>query len=303
MKLSYTGARNHFGNLVNASDTTTLALADTLMNLRRRVILSARPWWFLEKAFTLTTLASTQFYALPGQVDRLLSDPYITVSSTRYKPKECVSRAEWDRINETSYTSDVPEWWILYANQVGFWPTPASASNTITLNAKQKVVDLSVADYTTGTIVSVAAAGTAIVGSSTSWTAGMIGKYIKITAGNAANLGDDIWYLISAVTDTTHLTIANAYGGAAIATGSANYTIGQLSILPEAYDELPLFMALQVYYTSPDGNPEKATMYASMAKDLYSQMLSDHSNRTGGRVLDEGLGEDDPMNPNLFITL
>lgn len=301
--LSYTGQRNHFGDLARDSQSATLTLADTLINQRRRVVLAARNWWFLEKAFTLVTAASTQFYAIPGQVERLLSAPYITVGGSRYVPDECPNRETWDRLNESSVVSDFPEFWILYGYQLGFYPTPASASNTITLNAKQRVVDLSVADYSTGSIVSVANGGTAVVGTGTSWTAGMAGKWLKITSGNAANLGDDTWYQISSVTDATHITLNSAYGGTAIAAATSPYIIGQMSILPDAYDELPIFLALQVYFTSVDPKPNKATLYASMAKDLYSQMLTDQSNRTGGRVVDWGLEDDDVLNPNLTISL
>lgn len=301
--LSYTGQRNLFGDLVRNSSSATLTLADTLINQRRKVVLSARPWWFLEKAFTLSTTASTQFYAIPGQIDRILSSPYITVGGNRYVPKECPSREVWDQLNQSSYTSDFPEWWILYGNQIGFFPTPATSSNTITFNAKQKVVDLSVADYTTGTIVSVSNGGTAVVGSSTSWTTGMAGKWLKIASGNAANLGDDIWYQVSSVGGATAITLNNPYGGTAIAAGSASYTLGQMSILPDAYDELPLYLALQTYFTSVDPNEKKAALYASMSKDLYSQMLTDHSNNTGGRVVDWGLEEEAIINPNLRITL
>lgn len=301
--LSYTGQRNLFGELVRSSAAANLTIADTLINQRRKVVLAARQWWFLEKEFTLTTAASTQNYAIPGQVERLLSSPYITVGSTRYTPRECPSRDYWNMLNETSYTSDFPEWWFLSGTTLSFFPTPASASNTITLNAKQRVIDLSVADYTTGTITSITNGATAVVGATTSWTTGMAGKWLKITSGNAANLGDDTWYQISSVGGATTITLNNAYGGTSLSSATANYTIGQMSILPDAYDELPLYLALQTYFTSIDHNDAKAAMYASMAKDLYTQMATDHSNRTGGRVVDEGLVEEIINNPNLHITL
>src|SRR3990167_4944717 len=151
--LSYTGARNLFGDLTGDSSSANLTLADTLMNLRRRVILSARKWWFLEKPFTLSTQASTQFLDIPGDIDRILSSPYVTVGSTRYTPTEAPSREFWDQLNQNSYTSDMPEYWFLYNGQLGFYPTPATAGNTITFNAKQKIRDLNIADYTTGTII------------------------------------------------------------------------------------------------------------------------------------------------------
>src|SRR6266567_3450712 len=97
--LSYTGQRNLFGTLVNNSDSTILTVADSLINDRRRFVLSRKNWWFLEKAFTFSTVASQQFYTLQGDIDRILTAPYVTVGSTRYVPREVTSREEWDRLN------------------------------------------------------------------------------------------------------------------------------------------------------------------------------------------------------------
>src|SRR3990167_863327 len=57
--LTFTGRRNLFGDLCNQSDSTTLTLADTLMNNFERTIISARDWDFLERQYTLTTVADT----------------------------------------------------------------------------------------------------------------------------------------------------------------------------------------------------------------------------------------------------
>lgn len=55
--------------------------------------------------------------------------------------------------------------------------------------------------YTTGTVT--VASGTAITGSGTTWTAGMAGRHLFLGTR---------WYQIAAVTDTTHLVLAEAYG-------------------------------------------------------------------------------------------
>ncbi len=299
--LSYTGQRNLFGTLVNNSDSAILTTADTLINDRRRFILSRRNWWFLEKAFTFNTVASQQFYTLQGDIDRILTSPYVTIGNIRYVPRECTNREEWDRLNLVSYTSDIPTWWIQYGSTVGIFPKPTTANYVYTLNAKQKVIDLSIADYTTGSIVSVATGGTAVVGTGTTWTAGMVGQWLKITAGAAANLGDGVWYQIAAVPSTTTITLAQPYGGVAISTATSPYTIGQMSIMPDAYDSLPIYLALQTYFTSIEPDQAKATMYTAMAGDLAKQMDADQSNRTGGRVLDEGIDKTAIVNPNLTV--
>ena len=127
------------------------------------------------------------------------------------------------------------------------------------------------------------------------------GQYIRIDPGTAANKGDGTWYMISAVGSATTLTLANAYGGTAIAAGSATYTIGQASILPEAYQMLPVFLALEIYFTSIDPKPQNAQLYQGKGADMMQQMVRDQSNKTGGRVLDEGIDKTTLINPNLTI--
>lgn len=300
--LSYTGQRNLFGTLVNNSnDASILTVADTLINDQRRTILSFKNWWFLEKQFTFNTVASQQFYTLRGDIDRILSAPYLTNGNTRYTPREVTSREEWDRLNLVTYSTDVPQWWIQYSNTVGLFPTPTSSNLVVTLNAKQKQVDMSLADYTTGSIVSVANGGTAVVGTSTVWAAGMVGQWIRITPNSSTNSGDGIWYQISAVGSATTLTLAQPYGGTAISGGTTVYTIGQMSILPDAYDSLPIYRALATYFTSIEPDISKAEEYTKKADVMQSIMNVDQSNRTGGRVLDNGIGIGGIINPNLTV--
>lgn len=63
--------------------------------------------------------------------------------------------------------------------------------------------------YTTGTIASTS--GTSVVGSGTTWTSAMVGRYLFI---------DNRWYLIVGFTDTTHITIATAYADGASFSGT-----------------------------------------------------------------------------------
>ena len=68
--------------------------------------------------------------------------------------------------------------------------------------------------YDTGTVTATQDS-TAIVGSSTTFTAGMVGRILKVD-------GDDNWYEISAFTDTTHITLASTYTGSTTAGASYN---------------------------------------------------------------------------------
>lgn len=102
--------------------------------------------------------------------------------------------------------------------------------------------------------------GSFIIGSGTSWTAGMAGMYIKITDTQAANGGDNFWYQIDEVLDSTHLTLVKAYEGSHIVAGAATYTIGQMSVIPEAYDIAPLYRSAALYWRDKGSN-EKSKMF------------------------------------------
>jgi hypothetical protein len=296
---SYTTGRAFFGSLTKDTSSANLTLGDEMANDDYRKICAKRDWPWLERLRTLTTIASTQNYNLPYDCD-LVRSINVVVSSKTYVPRHCPSRQLWDRLNYSTQTSDIPEWYYVYNGQVGLWPKPASASNTINVNQKCRVIDLSAADYTTGTIVSVANGGTAVVGSGTSWTAQMVGRFIRITHIDTAGTGDGEWYEISAVTDATHLTLTRAYGGTAIAAGSATYIIGQMPWLPETFHPMPWIRAAAIYWAKEDDT--RAAGLQTMYDDYLADLFGGGINNTTDLVINDG-GRSEIINPNLTISL
>ncbi len=301
--LTKTGRDTMFGNLCNNSATSTISLATTLMNDSEKRIISAKDWPFLWRQYTKTTITGTQAYALPAYTQKPQS-VYVTIGSYRYNPIEVTNRQDWDTLNLTSVSSDIPTHYFVYDGSIEIFPKPSSSSNTITFNARRVARDLNIADYSTGTITTVATSGitTTVTGSGTSWHTGMIGRYIRITDGDLANTlsGDHQWYEIATVPSTTTLTLVRTYGGTAIAGASATYVIGQVSLIPEPHNQLPVFEALRIYFTSVDPNAPKAQLYGRMFEDGYKQMFADYGSKTNV-VLDDG--EDrEFINPNLLIS-
>lgn len=303
--LTYTGRRNMFGNLCNNSASATLTLADSLLNDSEKRIIAAKDWPFLWKQYTKLTVAGEQTINLPAYTEKP-QGVYVTVGSYRYSPKEVSVRSEWDRLNQVVISSDIPTHYFVYDGQLLLFPTPATSSNVVTFNARRKARDLNVADYTTGSVTTVATSGvtTTVTGTTTAWHTGMIGRYIRITDGDVANTlsGDHIWYEIATVPSATTLTLTRTYGGTAIAAATAGYAIGQVSLIPEPHNQLPVFEALHIYFTSVDPNPAKAQLYEKMFKDGYENMFQDYGNRVNV-VLDDGDGGFQQTNPNLFVTL
>jgi hypothetical protein len=238
---------------------------------------------------------------MPQYVDRI-SSLYVTVGSYNYTPRECPDKATWDRLNMVTVRSDIALWWYMYDGKLGLYPRQTTASNLININSKRLQKDLTIADYTTGTITTTS--GNTITGSGTTWTSQMAGRWIQITDSNTANTGDGYWYQILSVASTTSLTLVKAYAGTAISAGSATYTIAQCSQLPEQYQDLPIYGALRTYFTSVDPNSEKAQLYGGMYQEMYKTMEDDYTVKNVSCVIDDGdNGSYVDQNPNLFITL
>jgi hypothetical protein len=295
---SYTTLRNLGGSLTNNKEATNLTLLDQLINDSYRSICSSMDWYWLQQTTSMNRTGGTQTYALPYNFDKLVS-VYVTVGSFQYAPTEITNRMQWDLLNQsTIIQSDYATHYFIANNQISFYPIPASTtSNAITVTFRQRVIDLSQADYTTGT-VALTNGSTSVTGSGTSWTASMAGRWIQFTPSNtAANSGDNLWYLTSAFGSATSLTLSKAYGGAT-AGGSVSYTLGEMSLLPEAYQDLPVHRAAYIYFSSVQPETPRSQLFKNMYDEGYIRLLADQSNKTTSPVTDWGETRI-PINPNL----
>lgn len=291
-----------FGSLTNNSATVNTTLGLQLMNDSIRRIAAERDWDFMQKAVTASTVASQQFYNLPYDYHQLI-DVTVLTGTNRYVPVEVPNREAWDLLNQqSSYTSDIPQYYFIFNGQIGFWPTPSSnGSSNITYNYLRRIIDLSVEDYTTGTISQATNGSTTITGSGTTWTSPMAGRWLRITPSNtAASSGDGVWYQISSVTNSTTIVLDKAYNGTSIgpAAGGA-YNIGQMPILPEAYHDLPVYEAASVYFTTVQPEPVRAKMYMDRFEYIAKRMRADHGNKTSDPTIHAM--RRNPINPNLVI--
>lgn len=300
MAKSYTEGRNLYGVLTKNSSTANLSLGDQTANDLYRSICAMRDWPFLERLRTLTTVASQQFYALPYDTD-FVREIAVIISSTRYTVKLCPDRKFWDELNLSSFTSDIPEWYFVFNNQIGLWPTPATAGNTINVTQKTKVINLEIADYTTGEVSAVVNGATTVTGSTTLWTSQMVGRYIRITQSNAVKTGDGLWYEIASVTSNTALELSKAYGGSTIAAGSSAYTIGQMPLLHESLHFLPWIGAAANYWQIE--KDERGATFQAKYDGGLAQLLNPNASPTTDMVIDDGLDDDNMINPNLTIQL
>jgi hypothetical protein len=229
---------------VSTSDTAKMTIIDANINDSVRTIcnLHGGKLRFLETTKNMYTVANQEAYQIPNSFRKLIdiyfySGPGVSSSDVIYTPEMIFDPTKYKRVKQAKYgTQAVP--YFVYVENRKFYvqPIPSTTGNMITLRGRLNTRDLLMPDYTTSTILAATNGGTTIIGNAPSWTADMVGRYIQITETSAANGGDGFWYEIGAYVSATEITLTKPYEGTSIVGGTAAYTIGQVSAIPEAYD-------------------------------------------------------------------
>jgi hypothetical protein len=296
---SYTKRREVYSDFIKNEESSVLDLGDIVMNSHERMLLSKKPYWFEINEFIGKTVADQQLYNLPYNCRKLLTLT-ITVGTTQYTPKEITSFDQWNRINfSTSVNSDSPTYYFVYRNKVGIYPTPSTDDFNIKFVYEERFKDLSIPDYITGSITTATNGDKTIVGTGTTWTNQMIGRKIRIDDGNSTGSGDGYWYKIASVTSTTELELEVEYQGIDISSGTASYNIGQVSLLPEEYELMPVYHAAMVYWSTENKQIERANMFKNLYLEQKDMFDKDHSNQSSSVVVNDM--QIPQINPNLFI--
>lgn len=239
---------------------------------------------YFNTSATDATADGTSSYPLPYNCEKMHSLK-VTIGTKDYVVVEYPGdENSWIALcggTSTASESTYPTYYFPKRNTYEIWPTSSTDSYTITLRFKRNTKNLSQDDYTTGTIKTLANGGTAVTGDSTSWTAAFVGRYFKIDA-------DGYWYEITARTSNTAITLAREYGGTAIAAGSESYTIGEASLLPEGYQDLPLFYTLFRYFKFKK-RQDIATDYRGDWESGLANLAADTGNLTTSGVLAEDI--------------
>lgn len=287
---SYTTLRNLFGTLSQNTSAENLTFGDQMINDGiRKIIGMPKRWEFLDTTATTPTVANQKNYKTPYNFEKLYTVT-VTIGSTVYSVKEVPDREFWDLLQQSVVTSDTPEWYFIDSGQINFYPTPANNGNTINFYYKQLVRDLVNADYTTGTVTATNAS-TTITGAGTTFTAAMVGRYLKVNT-------DGFWYKISGFTNATTITLDKAYQGTTVA--GAQYTIGEMPLLPESFHDLPVYYATMMYYTIKNTDFKKERDFAQLWVTGLKDLQAYAGNRSSGVLIEQGLMME---NPNLYIQL
>lgn len=277
--LTNTEQRNLYGELTSGTaNVANLDFGQRIMNAETRRLVSKMSDHLLHVTGTAQAQANIQEYELPNRMKKLRGVTFTIGSDTRYVRKS-PNRRHWDTLNTgvaTSYTSDYPEWYYLLNTKVLYWPTPSSGSAVITYDYDKRFIDSTLADYTTGNILTTTEGSANVVGTSTTWGSAMVGRYLKIEKNNTyANDGDGDYYEIKSVSSATALVLQKTYQGHSIVSGSGAYRIGEVSPLPDGFHELPVYRGSEFYYSKNDQN--RSQYFRGLANDLEKELLAANS--------------------------
>lgn len=257
---------------------------------------------------TTISVGGVQFYRLPPNYSKL-KDVTITVGNLKWTLDEIRTREQWDQLNVFPYYADIPKNFFIFpggdrGGMLGIWPIPSTTGNTITFNYKFRIPDLSIADYTTPGTVAVSNGSTTVTGTSTTWQVttnkGNESRWIQI-APNAttANSGDNLWYQIASIDSATSLTLYQPYQGTSVTASPAGtgYTIGQMPLIAEDFQDMLVFKALQYYFSSLVNDPKKFEEY----KGIYDAKLELLQEYSGSNTVNVNLSPHyQNRNPNLY---
>lgn len=261
-------------------------------------------------ASSSASIGGVQFYPFPPNYSKL-KDITITVGSLKWTLTEVRTREEWDNLNVFPYYASIPSKFFIYpggdkGGQIGIWPIPSTTGNVITYNYKFRVPDLSIADYNTdatggqaitgaGTITATNGS-TAVTGAATVFTvttnAQLESRWLRIPQPS----GDNLWYQIASINSATSITLYQPYQG--ITVSGATYTVGQMPLIAEDFQDMLVWKYLVYYFTSLVDNPKKAQEY----QDNYDRKMKLLEKYSGSNTVNVNLSrKGSRRNPNQFI--
>lgn len=228
------------------SSATMLVNLKELLNLGYKDILQRFTGEETEDIRTTSTQTSTRAIKLAPNYIRMHSVT-ATIGNQVYDLIEEESQDKWNERLYLNRTSTRPEVYFLRprfgvgGTELLLDPIPSNTATIITTNYAANARDLSVDKYVTGTVVATNGS-TTITGSSTTFTAAMVGRYFKVDDVT----GDGNWYRITGFTSSTVITIENKYDG--VTTSGKTFIIAEIFALPEDMQILPLYYTMMHYY-------------------------------------------------------
>ncbi len=243
-----------------------------LINDAHKQVCNLGDWTFLDDEWYCASVASQEAYRLPHNYGKLIS-VYVLNGTTKYVPLEVPSNDEWARLTAVSSTSSYPQYFHIFGDYIFFYPLPSGTDWGVYLKYKKQAREMSADDYTTGTITATNNSRT-ITGAGTTFTSAMVGRFLKAP--------DGLWYEIATFSTTTSILLAKTYEGTT-STG-ATYTIGELPLIPDGFQEMLLYKPLEHYFMQK-GEETRSAFYKRLYDEGLKLLKSRFLNYTTSQVI------------------
>lgn len=261
--------------------------ADTLVQIKQDVntgygMFNARfGRYFIRKQQFTSLVAQQQIYQIPIDCIRVMG--ITTLVTATYQPpvKEIVSEFEWRQITSYPVASNWPTYYFMIGNDLlSLWPVPSqSVTNGLRFYYQPRDHDLSVDDVTstsTGFTVTVTNGTTTVTATGSAFNADMASLYFQVTG-----VTDNTWYEIVSATATT-LTLKTPY--VATSGGSKAWRVGQLSILPPEYNDVPMHYALANFFSAA-GNEDRSAFHQKKFDYFMDSAEEEYSSSNSSNVI------------------
>jgi hypothetical protein len=273
MRLTYSDLWDQFQRNINAvgtNDANIKAEFNTALGTVYQLMLSVLTNYKTTRQSSFVTVTgampnsnpANQYYPYPeGEI--IIEGITVTVGSVNFPLKIINSLYNWQQLNSILVqASALPQFYFPRADDFGIWPIP-QAPYTGEISYYYRDRNLTIADYKAGSIAVTANSAT-IVGTSTTFTPAMVGRWFTVTDPTVS--GQGYWYRISGYTDANHLTLGWPYTGTSAS--GVTYKIGETPEIPEEGHAILV-----------DG--VTAEFYAHMRKDLANASLFSNKFWTG----------------------
>lgn len=267
-----------FQDMSQDNTAASLVIGKRNINMGQKILESEIGYPPEEDTRTFTT-TTTDTYNLPENYIRLI-ELYVTVGTTRYLAEQIYDERSWQMFKRrtSGLSSDYLKNCFIRQKTFEIYPTPSVGTYTMTMIYEALSKDMVNADYVTGTVTTLAAAGTVITGSGTVWTSAMIGRYVKIDS-------DGQFYRVTARSADTGITIANPYQGIAISGGSEAYTIGEIPRTPPATHIIPVYFALWKHFEGVRRDAKMGLYYKGLFEQNTQWAKATFGNRYSSQVI------------------
>ncbi len=273
MRLSYTDLRTNFYRAISMTNTNGTPQTDVNvdnnfnMNLGQRYQLALAKMvnYKTTKSYAITTSANQQVYPFPPGLVQI-EGGYITVGSVNFPLRPIDALYNWEQLNAIMIqASALPQFYFVKQDSFEIWPVP-QATYTGKIYYRFRDRNLSIADFTSGTITLTSGSNIVSIAGST-FTSAMVGRWLTVTDTTVP--GQGYWYRIIGYTDSTHITLGANDGVTATpwnnATVSpASYRIGETPEMPEEMHVILAWGTAADYYGSMQKDKDAFAFYNNM---------------------------------------